>query len=582
MDSFDSDFLDDQDAYLWAFDQNAYQQTLPPVRSDISQFLPPGESVEEFADSIERLSRPSSIVLTQSNSPTSFEETPEVRAVVHLGIAQDIYGQGMSHAVKSEFGEFFLPERRAEDSANHFELLSGISSVEITEANTPNSSDGSSSKDSKKRSFSADSSPVKRTKGNGGSRFRTEAERQETRSTREKGACLPCQESKRRCIPGPDPNGPCSRCLERNMRPGLPLCNRPKIRDIEVFRRGPTVEYAWSSRWKLREVKPEAKSIWKPITELPTSRSDETKIVELSQGHAQENLRLRVRRYGPEPDDKQYYTWYEGDERRTYDTEPYAIADLGYARNALRKFLDRNVRVYLNVLLRKASPITKATFQAALQNQDLTLLEPALKLWVASRFIETPWHIAGSETLGMSKDPRANSPYHEFIPQTPIMDFQLDNLVIYSILQPLLKEVLNTLRTKSLANRLEDWFELQLTHYILLNTIEVTMAHDVEFAKRYNMKSQWSNCPLIEMVTQGANTLLTYFHSANKRHYPFSGPWPEVERAHQWSREQKSYILEIRRLLGQQQQVATEPAKEMFWTGQLHRAEWSAVSVALA
>jgi len=322
--------------------------------------------------------------------------------------------------------------------------------------------------------------------------------------------------------------------------------------------------------------------MWKPITELPTSRSDEPKIVELSQGHASENLRLRVRKYVPEAGDKQYYTWYEGGEKRTYDTTEYAIADLGYARNAIRKFLDRNLRVYLNALLQNASPITKVTFETALQNQDLTLLEPALKLWVASRFIETPWHIAGSETLGMAKDTRVNSPYHKTIPQTPIMDFQFDNLVIYSILQPLLKEVLNTLRTKTLANRMEDWFELQLTHYILLNTIELTMAHDVDFARRYNMKSRWSNGPLIEMVTQGANTLLMFFHDANKGHYPFSAPWSEVERAHHWSEEQKAYIVEIRRLLSQQQQLTTEPAEEMFWTGHLHRAEWSGVSVTVA
>jgi hypothetical protein len=81
------------------------------------------------------------------------------------------------------------------------------------------------------------------------------------------------------------------------------------------------------------------------------------------------------------------------------------------------------------------------------------------------------------------------------------------------------------------------------------------------------------------MVTQGANTLLTYFHNANKGHYPFSAPWLEVERSHQWSEEQKIYIMQIRELLGQQREVATEPATEMFWTGQLHRAEWNAVSI---
>jgi hypothetical protein len=438
--------------------------------------------------------------------------------------------------------------------------------------------------DHKKRSLSPEylpeCLPAKRARGTGSSRFKTEAERQETRNTREKGACLPCQINKRRCIDGPDPDGPCTRCLERNMALGIPLCFRPKIRDIEVFRRGPTLDFAWSCRWKIRDARPEAKSIWKPITELPAGRNDRFKMVELSQGHSHENLRLRVREYAPEPGDRQHYTWYDGDVEHFYRTPAYAIAELGYARNAIKKFLEINFRVYLGALLQNASPITRYTFETALNNQDLTLLEPALKLWVASRFIETPWHIAGPETLGMSKDSHIKSPYHEQIPQTPIMDFQLDNLVIYSLLQPLLKEILNTLKTKTLSSRMEDWFELQLTHYILLNTVELTLAHDVEFARLHNIKkSQWSNGPLIEMVTQGANTLLAYYHNANKGHYPFSAPWPEVERSHQWSEEQKLYITKVRELLGQHREVVTEPAREMFWTGQLHRAEWNAVTI---
>ncbi|KAH0558757.1 hypothetical protein GP486_004600 [Trichoglossum hirsutum] len=321
---------------------------------------------------------------------------------------------------------------------------------------------------------------------------------------------------------------------------------------------------------EIRDAKPEAKSIWKPITELPTGRNAKFKMVELSQGHSQENLRLHVREYTPEPGDKQYYKWYDGDVERFYNTPAYAIAELSYARKAIKKYLENNLKVYLNVILQRASPITKYTFNTALRNQDLTLLEPALKLWAASRFIEKPWHIAGSETLGMSKDSQVNSPYHDRIPQTPIMDFQLDNLVIHSILQPLLKEILNTLRSKTLSNRKEDWFELQLTQFILLNTIELTMAHDIEFARLHNIKN-------------GANTLLTYFHNANNGHYPFSAPWPDVERSCQWTDDQKLYVTEIRRMLlldrNNQLEVATQPGKEMFWTGQLHRADWSPVSV---
>jgi hypothetical protein len=85
-----------------------------------------------------------------------------------------------------------------------------------------------------------------------------------------------------------------------------------------------------------------------------------------------------------------------------------------------------------------------------------------------------------------SNDP--GSPYHNKVPVTPVMDFQIDSITIHKILLPLRKQVLQELQKKVLENRSKDFMEIFLTMYILLHNIELTIAHDRCFAQRWNVK----------------------------------------------------------------------------------------------
>lgn len=119
----------------------------------------------------------------------------------------------------------------------------------------------------------------------------------------------------------------------------------------------------------------------------------------------------------------------------------------------------------------------------------MPLVERALKLWVACRFIEEPWSIAGNETLGMSEDPNPNCPYHDRIPVPPMVDLQIDLIVINEILQPEVKKILKMLKEKlESSDPWADWFEIYLAYFILLHNVELTMAHDAWFVKRNNLK----------------------------------------------------------------------------------------------
>jgi hypothetical protein len=97
--------------------------------------------------------------------------------------------------------------------------------------------------------------------------------------------------------------------------------------------------------------------------------------------------------------------------------------------------------------------------------------------------------MVGPETLGMSPDANPNCPYHDRIPVPPIVDLQIDLVVINALLKPELKSILKMLKTMlESSDPWTNWFEIYLAYFILLHNVELTMAHDLWFVKRNNLK----------------------------------------------------------------------------------------------
>lgn len=404
----------------------------------------------------------------------------------------------------------------------------------------------------------------------------------ETAKVREKGACFLCQKKRKVCQDGDDPEGSCKRCLEHPDKitfiPGLlrPLCWRPNIGSTEIFRRGPTIDFAASLRGNSEDAGPGKQALWKHFA-TRKSGSDSARYVELSQNWTPNTLRIRLDRYQPMDTDKQHYTWFDNGIEQQYRSAPFGIASLGVASSAIEKFLVQNSEGYIQAHMNVATELTRKSFQTAQQHKYLPLVERALKLWVACRFIEEPWSIAGNETLGMSEDPNPNCPYHDRIPVPPMVDLQIDLIVINEILQPEVKKILKMLKEKlESSDPWADWFEIYLAYFILLHNVELTMAHDAWFVKRNNLKRKYSNKPLIDTITQGATTLLTCFHYAHQGYAPFTNI--DLEKTQQWPAEQKEYLHDTRPLLqGIRGDHVHDPAKELFWTSQLHRPDWRPV-----
>jgi hypothetical protein len=371
---------------------------------------------------------------------------------------------------------------------------------------------------------------------------------------------------------------------------GRTICQRARFQDVKIIRLGPSRDFANTLRW-LKDQKPlqdPQKAEWRKVTDLPVKKrrqgSQGRTELQLSQGHSERTLNLRVQEFDPVETDKTNYPWFDGQGvEHVYRCPHYAIADREHATKQVRLFIESNGVHYLRKLLPVTSDpgsrLARMTFRYALgRARESSLVDLTINFWVAGRLIEDSWSIRGRETLGMALDPLPESPFSQRIPVTPIMDFQIDNIVIYDYLVVTLNRIRKTMKEKIMPRKEEDWFDLHLATFILLHHVDLTMKHDVDFATNRNLPRRFSNRPLIEMITFGANALLS-FHQHEKGHFPLSAPdWSEVERGHSFNDDQKSYLLKARRLI-QQIDIPRKAGDDFFWTSQIYDGDWQCAQV---
>jgi hypothetical protein len=127
------------------------------------------------------------------------------------------------------------------------------------------------------------------------------------------------------------------------------------------------------------------------------------------------------------------------------------------------------------------------------------LVKTALLLWSATRMIERTWLICGDDLLGFEPmtgkiGPCRFNPYQHAIPVTPVMDTQLDELIIGGILIPLKNKLLGLMKERALSKKREDWYELYLASFITLHNAEQVLDHMADYAKRFGMTVSFINC----------------------------------------------------------------------------------------
>lgn len=210
------------------------------------------------------------------------------------------------------------------------------------------------------------------------------------------------------------------------------------------------------------------------------------------------------------------------------------------------------------------------------------MLSRALDLWSATRMVEKMWRITGEDTLGMNVVSDPEAPHFDIIPVTPIMDTQLDQIVIQYILEPLRQSILDELDTKVRQHKPKDFFETYLTFFILLCSIERNTIAQMAFAKRYRVGRKFSNPRLLESYFHAARILLSRFHFVCQGPAAIESDWtrPEVASFANLDKQQVKFMEETKALIAKQGntlsllQEKKEYERPLYWCHQLFFPNW--------
>ncbi|EUC40780.1 hypothetical protein COCMIDRAFT_40949 [Bipolaris oryzae ATCC 44560] len=277
-----------------------------------------------------------------------------------------------------------------------------------------------------------------------------------------------------------------------------------------------------------------------------------------------------------------------------YEMPPYCLAQVPDVRTNIKTYIHRERDRYLNLLLAESSSsqpmegtesITQLTVKVALayaEKRPESVVSMALDMWAYCRVIEREWTICGEDTLGLSKVKDPSSPWHKFIPITPIMDVQLDQIVIKDILDPLRQKLILSLEDLIKQHVPKNWFDCYLTMYILLNHIEWSCTHGNKFSKRYGMNRRYSDMRLAEAWFHTSKILLSRFHFWSNGSDPFKVNWkkPEEVKFAQLDKHQIRFMQQLQKIVKEKELHFKELRdrhyyeKDLYWTHQLFSPEW--------
>ncbi|KAF3046468.1 hypothetical protein E8E12_009812 [Didymella heteroderae] len=312
--------------------------------------------------------------------------------------------------------------------------------------------------------------------------------------------------------------------------------------DLRLHRKGPLIN--------------DELSTWVTAKQRLLGKYDEQIQVTLTQGFGEEHkLVLSVSRFEPGPNDRTAYFWTDkAGKRRSKEMPPYFISDRAGAREAMYDFLVHARSFYLDGLLANSSRLIWATFDAASRYDPFgkpELVVDAFNLWVASRFIESPWRIVhGAYQMGAEVTYEQNHRYHDFVPVTPIMDTQLDEIVIRDLLVPITTRFLKKLKAKIDERKPEDWLEIHFAVFIMMSNVGWITKDMVAQTTEKGLKPGNRHGTLTCGYIHACKTILSHYH------YVCAGPIPFVTfkyhdegdvNTKNWTPDQRAYVQSLRR-----------------------------------
>ncbi|KAK3686249.1 hypothetical protein B0T22DRAFT_483143 [Podospora appendiculata] len=408
-----------------------------------------------------------------------------------------------------------------------------------------------------------------------------------TALTRQIGACIRCRGMKMKCDISPDdPFKSCVRCSNVSLQVLKQPCVRVSLLDLSLHRKGSTLNNALDA-WLLRKQQLAVHSQPDPLARVTCPQR-----ISVTQDFGLQ-FSVTVAAFVPEPTDVTAWKWNdEAGVEHAMEMPPYYICDMDEMERNMGKAAMQGREEYINGLLHAANPIVRRTFEAAfryMESTRSTLVSRALSFWVTMRFIEHPWRVCGGDLPPFEPPLDRGCPWSGIIPVTPVMDTQIDDTALKTLIIPLGKSILLDLDRKIRHRRREDWFEIYLTTFIVMNNFDFIFKDVSSYASRHGLKARSSNsaASLSRGYCHACKTVLVYFHFACGGLGPLSPRITphrlEPASVNGLQFDQQAYIKDTKEELQRQSRLlgkwrtGSVYTNSMYWTLQVVDDEWEDV-----
>jgi len=243
-------------------------------------------------------------------------------------------------------------------------------------------------------------------------------------------------------------------------------------------------------------------------------------------------MAVYVGQFEATPEYKTQHIWRCANGLKELDLPPFCLAYMDHMKKSVCDYIRNSWCSYLREVTFGSDPIALAILLEAqklsisdkvwyfgqhsmknpLTSFQTSVVLKALKLLAVNRMIELDWVICGTETLGQLPVSDPESPWYGKVPITPVMDTQLDQIVIQEFLNPLRADLLRDLQNKMYAKQKGNWFEIFLVTFILCLNTEWLLRHSRMNAKRYGARQRYNSMKLANEYFHSTRILLAHFH----------------------------------------------------------------------
>ncbi|KAL4955934.1 hypothetical protein BDW69DRAFT_159704 [Aspergillus filifer] len=284
-------------------------------------------------------------------------------------------------------------------------------------------------------------------------------------------------------------------------------------------------------------------------------------------------LQLRCRTFVPTQNDYLSETYESPDGKKmTIEFPPYACANAekDEMRRAMSKYLDDSKSIAeraMNTDIKDELiilPLKEARRYARKQpdnpSEGQLMVEHALKILAAGYISEIQPTIVGDETLEIPLVDNKEFKQHNQRLIPIAMDYQIDNLYIaymHQNLKPILSR-LSRLVSRGRADELkESWFEIFLTTFVLLLSLEMVFDKQMSFVKKYqdvnaNIFATASHVKalMIEEWQQSAKNLIYVFRCLVRGMVPFGLQWSqEIQKQANLDDESLAFVTNVSQIV---------------------------------